>query len=135
VNRTLFIIINVIMGLLKAIILASVVVWVLPLWGIHLPLWALILIVAAFLSYEIITFRLCRKALERKPANWNSTMIGCYGKAKTELAPHGYVRVGGELWRASSHEADIDEGEEVVVVGLDKLNLYVAPLQTSEYSE
>ena len=123
-----YIIFNIATGLLKGAVLAAIVLWLLPLWGIIIPIWGLILITIAFLFYEVVTFRLGKRALERKPAIWSEAIVGCCGKATTPLTPHGYVQVQGELWHALSSDTDINEGDEIVVVGLDRLTLRVAPL-------
>jgi len=114
--------------LLKGAVLAAIVLWLLPLWGINIPIWGLILIVIAFLCYEIFTFRLGRRVLERKPAIWSDAIVGCCGKATTPLTPYGYVQVQGELWRALSSDTDINEGDDIIVVELDRITLRVAPL-------
>jgi membrane protein implicated in regulation of membrane protease activity len=53
-----------------------------------------------------------------------SGMIGLRGKALTEVAPEGRVRVQGELWWARSR-MKIAAGESVRVTGLDGLTLEV----------
>jgi membrane protein implicated in regulation of membrane protease activity len=123
-----YVIFNVATGLLKGAVLAAIILWLLPLWGISIPIWGLILIVIAFLCYEILTFRLGRRALERKPTIWSNAIVGCCGKATTPLTPYGYVQVQGELWRALSSDTDINEGDDIIVVELDRLTLRVAPL-------
>jgi membrane-bound ClpP family serine protease len=130
-SRKAYFIFNIVTGLVKGTILLSIVLWFLPLWGIRIPLWGLIMIVVVFLIYEIVTFRSGRRALERKPAIWSNAMIGCCGTATMPLNPSGYVRVNGELWHASSSDTNINEGDDIIVVGMDRLNLHVAPLQTS----
>ena len=128
-SKKAYIIFNIATGLLKGAVLLSIVLWLLPLWGINIPLWGLILTVVAFLTYEIITFRLGKKTLERKPAIWSEAIVGQCGKATTPLTPGGYVQVNGELWRAFSSDTNINEGDEIVVVKLDRLTLHVSPLQ------
>ena len=130
-NIRAYYIYTIVTGILKVTLLALIVLWLLPSWQINFPLWGIILISVTFLIYEIVTFRFGKRALERKPAIWTNTMVGCCGKATTPLAPSGYVRVSGELWRASSSDKNIDEGDDIVVVGLDRLSLFVAPLQVS----
>ncbi len=127
-SKKAYIIYNIATGLLKAAALLLIILWLLPLWGINIPMWGLILIVIAFLIYEIVTFRLGRKALERKPAIWSEAIVGCCGKATTPLTPDGYVQVNGELWHALSSDTNINEGDDIVVVELDRLTLRVAPL-------
>jgi membrane protein implicated in regulation of membrane protease activity len=128
-SRKTYIIYNIATGFLKGAILLLIVLWLLPVWGINIPIWGLILIVVVFLTYEIITFRLGKKALERKPAIWSDAIVGRCGKATTPLTPDGYVQVNGELWRAFSSDTNINEGDDIVVVELDRLTLHVAPLQ------
>jgi len=123
-----YVIFNVATGLLKGAVLAAIVLWLLPLWGIDIPIWGYILIVIAFLCYEIFTFRLGRRVLERKPVIWSDAIVGCCGKATTPLTPYGYVQVQGELWRALSSDTDINEGDDIIVVELDRITLRVAPL-------
>lgn len=122
-----YIIFNIATGLLKGAVLLLVILWLLPLWGINIPMWGIILIVIVFLIYEIVTFRLGRRALERKPAIWSEAIIGRCGKATTPLTPDGYVQVNGELWHALSIDTNINEGDDIVVVEMDRLTLRVAP--------
>jgi len=119
---------NIVTGLLKGAALAAIVLWLLPLGGINIPIWGLVLIVVAFLIYEIVTFRLGRRALERKPAIWSEAIVGHCGKATMPLTPDGYVQVDGELWHALSIDTNINEGDDIIVVELDRLTLRVAPL-------
>ncbi len=126
-SKKAYIIFNIITGFLKGAVLAAIVLWLLPLWGIYIPIWGRILIVIAFLCYEIVTFRLGRRALERKPAIWANAIVGCCGKATTPLTPDGYVQVQGELWRALSSNTDINEGDDIVVVELNRLTVRVVP--------
>jgi len=126
-SKKAYIIFNIATGLLKGAVLSLVILWLLPLWGINIPMWGIILIVVAFLIYEIVTFRLGRRALERKPAIWSEAIVGRCGKATTPLTPDGYVQVNGELWHALSIDTNINEGDDIVVVELDRLTLRVAP--------
>ena len=125
-SRKTYFIFNIVTGLLKGAVLLSVVLWLLPLMGINIPVWGIIVIVFAFLTYEIVTFRIGKRAMERKPAIWSEAMIGCCGKAITPLTPDGYVQVNGELWRAVSIDTNINEGDDIVVVEMNRLTLCVA---------
>jgi len=131
-SKKAYIIFNIATGLLKGTVVLLIILWLLPLWGVNIPIWGIILIVAAFLTYEIVTFRLGKTALEKKPVIWSEAIVGRCGKATTPLAPDGYVRVNGELWHAFSSDTNINEGEDIVVVELDRLTLHVAPLQASK---
>ena len=125
-SKKAYIIFNIVTGLLKGAILLSIVFWLLPLWGINIPIWGLALIIIAFLAYEIVTFKLGRRALERKPVIWSQAIVGRCGKATTDLNPDGYVRVDGELWHAYSDNTSINEGDDIIVVEMNKLTLRVA---------
>jgi membrane protein implicated in regulation of membrane protease activity len=125
-SKKTYIIFNIATGLLKGAVLLSIVFWLLPLWGINIPMWGLALIIIAFLTYEIVTFRLGRRALERKPVIWSEAMIGRSGKATSDLNPHGYVQVDGELWQAYSDDTSINKGDDIVVLEMNKLTLRVA---------
>ena len=131
-SKKAYIIFNIATGLLKGTVVLLIILWLLPLWGVNIPIWGIILIVAAFLTYEIVTFRLGKTALEKKPVIWSEAIVGRCGKATTPLAPDGYVQVNGELWHAFSSDTNINEGEDIVVVELDRLTLRVTPLQASK---
>ena len=103
--------------------LAAVVLWLLPRLGIQIPIWALILLMLALGSYEYITYRLEKKALDKKPLI--SPDIGSKGRVTTPLAPRGYIRVGAEKWLASAMDSNIAAGEEVVVVAMEGTTLFV----------
>ena len=121
-----YILFNIITGLLKGSAIAAIVLWLLPFWGFTMPVWGIIIVVVAFLIYEIVTFRLGIKTLARKPVCMPEDIVGCHGIATTPIDPDGYVRVKGELWFASSSDTNINEGDDVVVVQLNRLQLRVA---------
>jgi membrane-bound ClpP family serine protease len=125
-SKKAYIIINIFTGLFKGAVLSLIVFWLLPLWRINIPMWGVILVIIAFLAYEIVTFRLGKRALERKPVIWSEAMVGRCGKATTDLNPNGYVQVDGELWQAYSDDTSINKGDDIIVVEMNKLTLRVA---------
>ena len=124
-SKKAYIMFNIATGLLKGAVLLLVILWLLPMWGINIPVWGLVLIIFAFLAYEIVTFRLGRRALAKKPVIWAEALIGCCGRATTPLTPDGYVQVNGELWHAIASETNINEGDDIVVLELNRLTLRV----------
>ena len=76
--------------------------------------------------YNCVNYRLGRRALTKKPIISPDT--GSRGRAATPISPTGYVRVNGELWRASSNSS-IDAGEEISVVGIEGMMLLVSPIE------
>jgi len=121
---------SVITTLLAELALMAVVLWLLPRWGIDIPLWGLILMMAALGAYDYITYRLGKKALDKKPMI--SPDIGSKCQAATSLTPKGYVRVNGELWQATS-SSTIDVGEEVVIVGIKRMTLLVSRVENDNH--
>ena len=119
---------SIITTLLEEVALAAIVLWLLPVFGIVIPLWALALMMIAWGTYSYISYRLCKKALDKKVTSPGEAMIGCQGQAKTCLDPDGIVQVQGELWKATTADSIIQSGEDVVVKGISGLTVFVAPL-------
>jgi len=113
-------------SLLEQAALVAVVLWLLPRAAINIPIWGLILMMIALGTYNCINYRLGKKVLTKKPII--SLDIGSRGRAATPISPTGYVRVNGELWRASSN-SNIDAGEEISVVGIEGMKLMVSPIE------
>jgi len=121
----------IITDLLQEAALVAVVLWLLPRLGINIPLWGLILLMIALGAYSYITYRLAKKALDKKPII--SPDIGSRGKVTTPLTPNGYVRISSERWKASSTGSNIDKGEEIIIVGIEGMTLLVAPLNKGNH--
>jgi len=105
--------------------LAAGVLWGLPRLGIHIPLWVLIIVMLAWGTYTVVTYRMGSRALRRKPVHGLTAMLGSKGKVVSPLVPDGMVRIKGELWKAKSASGRMDVGEEVTVVRQDGLKLIV----------
>ena len=118
-------------SILEEAALVAVVLWLLPGFGINIPLWGLILSMIALGAYSYITYRLEKKALDKKPMILPD--IGSRGKVTIPVSPRGYVRIGAELWKASSTGSNIDKGEEIVIVGIQGMTLLVAPFDKSNH--
>ena len=117
---------SVLTSLLWEAILAVVVLRLLPKYGVNIPLWALIVLMALFGAYEYMSYRLGKRALDRMPLVSLEVLIGTKCKTITPLNPRGYVRIGGELWRAKA-ESDIAADEEVTVIGVERMTFLVRP--------
>jgi membrane-bound ClpP family serine protease len=111
--------------LLEEIALVAIVLWGLPLLGIHLPLYVLIALMAALAAFAVTTYLLGSRALRRKPVVGLPDMVGSRGKAVSRLDPEGMVSIKGELWESKSAGRKIDAGAEVTVVGQEGLKLIV----------
>jgi len=77
---------------------------------------------AAGLSVGIL--RLATETRRHRPTTGSAGLLGAPGSAETPLDPEGWVRVGGELWRARASDK-VGPGEAIVVTGLSGLELQV----------
>jgi len=105
--------------------LVAIVLWGLPKLGIEIPLAGLIGLMAALGAYSVITYRIGSRALRRKPIIGLPNMIGTKGRVVSSLAPEGTVKIGDELWEATSITNSIEAGEKITVVAQDRLKLVV----------
>jgi membrane-bound ClpP family serine protease len=86
-----------------------------------LSLWIVVLGVAAFVVKDVLMYRVVGSSFE--PAR--EGLLGARGRAVERLAPGGWVRVEGELWRAETVGGEIEAGAEIVVRGARGLTLRV----------
>ena len=99
--------------------------WLLPEFGINLPVQVVIGVMVAWLVFSIWLFAFTTWTLGKQVPVGLPSMVGTRGRVTSKLSPEGMVRIKSELWGATSAEGDIDAGEEVVVVGEDGLKLSV----------
>jgi len=111
--------------LLEEAAIAVVALVGLPQLGIEVPLWLLVVIMAAWAALAVFTYRMGSRALRRKPVAGLPSVVGSSGAVVSRLAPEGLVRVGGELWVAKASSGQIEVGEEVIVVTQDRTRLTV----------
>ena len=105
--------------------------WLLPQFGINLPLSVLIGVMVAWAVFGIWLFLFTTHTLRRQVPVGLPSMVGTKGKVASKLVPEGLVRIKGELWVATSSEGNIDAGEGIVVVGEDGLKLLVRRVDDS----
>ena len=99
--------------------------WLLPQFDIHLPVQALIAIMAVWACFSIWLFIFTTVTLRKQVPVGLPSMIGCRGKVARRLDPEGLINIKGELWTAKSGGERLNKGEEVVVVDEDGLRLLV----------
>ena len=108
-------------------VLVVIVLLVLPQFGIHIPLWGLVLLIVAVIILSVVTYRIGKPTFFLRPRVAPEAMIGNEGRVVRPLAPEGCVKVQGVLWKATCAEAELEAGDEVVVVGIDRIKLIVCP--------
>jgi membrane-bound ClpP family serine protease len=105
--------------------LVAIVLWGLPQVGVNLHVGVLIALMAALAAFAIITYRLGSRALKKKPVVGLTDMVGARGRAVSDLAPEGTIRIKGELWESRAEGRKISAGTKVTVVGQEGLKLIV----------
>ena len=105
--------------------IALVALWVLPQMHLRIPVWALAILMVAWGSYSVITYRLGSRALKKKQLVGLPNMIGTEGRVVKPLTPEGMVMIRGELWTAKSDDGEISAGKEVTVIGQERLKIVV----------
>ena len=113
--------------MLEEAILVAAVLWLLPQFNVNLPLWVLGILIVALAIYSYIMYRVGRSTFLIRPKVAAEAIIGNEGKVTKRLAPEGYVKVQGVLWKATCVESELEVDDEVVVVGIEGLRLIVSP--------
>jgi len=114
--------------ILEEILLAAAVLWLLPhFFNINIPLWGLAIMMIALAAYSGVMYRVGRQTFFLRPKVAAESIIGSEGIVTKPLAPEGYVKVQGVLWKAICHEPGLGVGDEVEVVDIEGLRLIVKP--------
>ena len=89
-------------------------------------------VMAGWAAFCVGLFVFTTRVLKKQAKVGLPSMVGSRGRVASSLAPQGLVKIGGELWRATSAEGSVDKGEEVEVVGEDGLSLVVRKAGTKK---
>ena len=114
-------------SILEEILLAAFVLWLLPHFNVNIPLWGLAIMMIALAIYSGVMYRIGRQTFFIRPKVAAENLIGSEGKVTSPLAPDGYVKVQGVLWKAICNESELGVGDEVEVIGIEGLRLIVKP--------
>ncbi len=117
----------IVVSLLQQAALLFVMLLVLPAVGVAVPTWGVILAVLALAALQSTLTWLNIKSVLLKPAL--SPDVGGRGRVVKALAPHGYVRVGNELWPAVCECGTVAVGVAVRVTRMEGLRLVVEPVK------
>ncbi|MBN1855717.1 MAG: NfeD family protein [Dehalococcoidia bacterium] len=113
------------MSVLEEVALLGLCLWLLPALGIRVPLWLVVTLAVIVGGYSIVLTRLNLRSLGRRPVT--SPDIGLRARVVTSLEPDGYVRVGNELWSATSEGASLEKGRHVTIVRIEGMRVFVKP--------
>jgi membrane-bound ClpP family serine protease len=120
-----FILLNLVTTAVEEAVLVVVLLVILPLFGINIPIWLIVVLIVAWAAWSYVTYRLRVKTIDKMPVVGAEALIGIKCSTTTPLSPMGYVKVGSELWQAYSIEGDINSEVEVVIVEVKGLALQV----------
>jgi membrane-bound serine protease (ClpP class) len=102
-----------------------VLYWILPVVGIVLPWWLIAVILLASIGFSCFTYYLGRSALKKKIITGTEAIIGRTGRVISDINPEGYIRVRGEVWKATADEK-LNIDDEVTVLSVKGFMLTVA---------
>jgi membrane protein implicated in regulation of membrane protease activity len=115
---------------LAAVILILIIIqhWVV------LPVWLFWSIIGFWIVKDAVLFPFVWRAYAWERPGPAGSMIGARGIARERLAPAGYVKIRGELWRAVKIDDGpaIEIGQTVRIVNMEGLTLFVEPVQSIE---
>jgi membrane protein implicated in regulation of membrane protease activity len=123
---------SIITSFIQEVGIALLFLWLLPIFHIVVPLWGVILILVAYAVFCYLMYRIGHPTILFKEVSSPESIIGQTGVVERLLNPEGYVKVYGELWRASTANGPIKKGEEVIVTALDGLKITVGRKPHSE---
>lgn len=115
----------VLVSLLDDLAIVLLVLLVLRFLKISISLPIIIFLMLFFVATVFIMHRLVIPAFHKKIKTGSEGMIGLKGEVTELLAPKGVVRVSDEYWKARSSAETIEVGEQVEIVGVDRLTLQV----------
>ena len=111
--------------LLDEVVVVALVFLVLWVLGIEIPL-PIIIVTALLLGAVVfIMHKAVIPTFRKKRITGSEGMIGLIGEVTEPLTPVGVVQVGNEYWKAKSVGENIAVGEEVEILGLNRLMLTV----------
>ena len=91
-------------------------------------------ILGVWILKDVVLYPFVWRAYDDRAGRTADSLVGKKGIAEERLAPSGYVRVRGELWRAETKGAGyvIERGGSVRVVNREGLTLLVEPWRSGE---
>ena len=101
---------------IPGLLVAAAAIGLLYRWT-SLPGWVAVSLVLIWILKDAALYPWLRPAYESAPGSVIERLVGLPGIAVEPLAPSGYVRVRGELWRAESVASDVEikPGQIIVV--------------------
>jgi membrane-bound serine protease (ClpP class) len=98
-----------------------------------IPKWLAVVGFCGWVLKDLLLYPFLRRAYETDIKTGSAALVGARGIAEEDLAPHGYIRVRGELWRAVVSPPDqvVNAGAEVEIVSADGMRVFVRTIATN----
>ncbi|WP_461866721.1 NfeD family protein [Thermococcus sp.] len=98
------------------IVVGLLLLVVLPAMGLHIPLKAVLLLLAVLIGKDIIAAPRIWKDFEKDVKVGLETLLGKEATVIRELNPEGIIKIGNEFWNARCINGSAKPGEKVKVV-------------------
>jgi membrane protein implicated in regulation of membrane protease activity len=98
-----------------------------------IPQWLAVLCFVGWLLKDLLLYPFLCRAYEPGVTGL-ARLVGSRGTAEGDLAPTGYIRVRGELWRAVVRPADqvVRSGAEVEIVSAERMEVFVRAVDSGQ---
>ncbi len=116
---------SVISTVIEEIGIAALLLWILPLFGVQVPPWAVVAVLAGFTVFAYIMYRVGHPTVLYGGVTGADSIVGSIAAVETVQQQEVYVRVQGELWKAYCQDGELNVGDEVIVTAIDGLSLTV----------
>ena len=110
-------------GGIASFVVGSVILMSNPMFDINRGL--IVGVALAFAAFFVFVIASIVRTNRRKQQTGREAMIGMVAVARSTLDPTGTVFVHGERWEATLDEGKAEEGEEVIITGIEGLHLTV----------
>jgi membrane-bound ClpP family serine protease len=108
--------------------------WVLPYFGISIPVPWLVVIMAGWAAISVALFVFVTRMQKKQPMVGMPIMVGSKGRVVSPLVPEGLVKIKSELWSAVAAEGNLVIGEEVEVTEQNGLKLVVRKIGSEKFT-
>ena len=115
----------ILVSLIDDVIILVLVFGALWYFKVKIPLWGMIAIGLVLGTYIFVRTWAVLPSIRRKKITGSEGMIGLTGEVVESPTPGLTIMVSGEYWHAECIDGDIGTGEEVEIVGIERLKLEV----------
>ena len=111
---------------IPGLVAVILILFIIQHWFV-LPAWLFWSIIGFWMIKDVVLFPVVWRAYDWDHPGRSRSMIGEQGIARDRLAPSGYVKIRGELWRAEKlgDGPPIEAGQAVQVIKMKGLTLLV----------